>query len=339
MALLSLVLGTVMGVQGPPAGWKALNVDGFHALLPSGAVPDKDNKKSSSGGLVWSFTLGSLSYEVDVITLDRKAAPDLTSDRAEAGFEAQCLENLRGMGEASLKRQRDIVVNGRVGLEFMISVALDKSSHIINFSRCFMVGDKIYSGSVAYLAESGRPPTAEQFLNSLAVDGDIDVDTHRTAGPTFSTYSPGGHNFQLSFPAKPKESKTPLKTNPPSDRTDVVAIYGNRTYGIFVVPVPKSAGDPTQGQKNEALAGLVQEMLHEFEAKPVGSPTTLKVNDIETVRSQFTMEDGVGGEVRTAYVDHCVCMLFMIYPNAHGGAADIDSFFNSFKLSSTPPAK
>jgi hypothetical protein len=328
LALLSL---SPKFAQTLPAGWtKTVLTTEFTVYLPPGAKPDADNKKQPADYKTWIFSSGATVFQVALVPNYGKTEPGLSPDEVVAEFLSGILEESK---KATIKRQRDITLNGWPGLEDLLALEMKEGGTFATLQRAYAVSGSLYSVSVMYAPELGRPSDAEPFLNTVDIAAAAKAGPLTTPGPTFSTFAPKGGGFSIGMPAKTESEELPLGKG---DQKSVIyrytATYGNRIYVANFVPFPDAAPEMTQDEKNQGMATLVDVVVKGMTAKTTGQAKTIKRGDLEFVTAEFARADGLVGRVEATTAQRRIYVTVMAYPSGHAGSPDIDAFFNSFQL-------
>src|SRR5579862_4940028 len=229
VSLLAVLLPGLLLLQEPPAGWsKTILAPGLAISLPPGVKPDPDNKKQQAGFKMWSYSAGPAVFQVQLMADYEKSEPGVTPDRIAVEYLSGILGESK---KATVKRQRDIVLNGWPGLDDLLSLDLKDQGSFAMWVRTYVVAGSLYSVSVMYAPEFGRPATAEPFLNSLSLEGAAKPGPLTSPGPTFTTFAPKGGGFSIGMPATPTQDELPTGTGPgKSILHRFKATYGNRVY-------------------------------------------------------------------------------------------------------------
>ena len=334
-AVLALLSPAALFAQASPVGWNKVVINKeVTVYLPPGAKPNADNKKQAADSQLWIFSLGATVFEVEVMPNYEKGEPGITPDRAMAEYISGTLQEAK---RASIKRQRDITINGWPGLDDLLALEMKVEGNFAMLEKTYAVAGSLYSVSVMYASEFGRPASAEPFLNSLEIKAAAKAGPLTTPGPTFTPFAPTGGGFTIGMPSTPIEEEVPLsKGDKKSLLHRFTALYGNRAYIANYVAFPPEAPEMTQDEKNQILAMLVDTVVKGMEAKAVGQPTTIRHDDLEIVTVECARPDGVVCRVQATVAQRRIFVMVMACPAGHAGAPDIDTFFNSFKL--LPPA-
>src|SRR5579859_7249207 len=132
------------------AGWHEVVLSPHvSVMLPEGAKRFQSAKLSPKGQEMWVFQAGPTVFEVSASKWDPKSPKDSAYQELAATVAGR-LDAVKGN---TLKSQRDIMLNGWPGIEFVV-LSPDKLAAV---QRSYAVEDKLYLIGVDYLSTLGRP--------------------------------------------------------------------------------------------------------------------------------------------------------------------------------------
>src|SRR5579863_10417879 len=86
--------------------------------VPANAKPDPDNKKQDPTYKLWAYLDGGVEYDIEVMPAIQKIEPGASPDRVVAEFVTGLIEDTEN---PTIRRQRDITLNGWLGIEALVS--------------------------------------------------------------------------------------------------------------------------------------------------------------------------------------------------------------------------
>ncbi|HLK14208.1 MAG TPA: hypothetical protein VKT78_05335 [Fimbriimonadaceae bacterium] len=310
--ITSLLLGLVTAATRTDAAFEQVAVSPTITVsLPKSATPLKADAPDPSMKL-WSYTDGTASYIVSTHPLTdeelAKATPDMILGNSVLGA-------CGSMSHPNIKLHRDVLLNGWPGVETLI-VSDNKYASAM---RSFVVGKSLYMLCETYAATSGRPDGVDTFLGSLVISPAPAAGPLETPGPVFKAFAPEDGKLSILMPATPKKSETAM---PGWD-----AQYGDRFYTVGYLDMPADAPAPA-----EALPLIKQKLIEGMKAKATKSSTFTR-DGLEFNSTEVSISELCAGRIDLGLSGGRLYVVMMIYPTGHAGSKDIDTFFNSFKVS------
>jgi hypothetical protein len=302
--------------------WQTIPVaKGWTVEIPKGmtelkVAPEKGVKSSGR-----AFTDGDAIYTVTIAsTSSGKSADKSISD---------VVTNIcHTLSPATVKFQRDVLLNGWPGLENVI-LGHDDTAVCM---RTYDIDGTIYRLGVGYTSDSGRPDTSERFLTSLKGNS-VAPGPLITPGPVFQSFQPPTQSFSIFMPGTPRvedEKITAAGPNTVSHR--YLAEYGNRVYIAGYVDLESDVSKASEGDQVKLLTLLLDHAASGLNAKPDGPPKPVTRNGVVFQFINAYTSDGVAARIEATLEGNRGFAAVMVFPYGHAGSSDIEQFFNSFKL-------
>lgn len=308
-----------------PSGWHKVELSAsISVALPETAIPTEakpaDGFKLPPGEKLdhFEYINGKTSYVIGANTFTADEMKEITPDQVLANAVRGASH---GLAASTIKRQRDITLNGWPGIEFMLSG--DETS---GQSRVYLIGRTMYQLLEVYPTAKGRPDGVDTFLGSFSLRPAPTRGPLAMPGPAFTTFAPTNSKCSISMPGKAELLLSPAADGSKAAFAQYLARYGNRVYMLGFVDMPKEPGDETTRLK------IIGQMLLGFDGTQNEAPKTESRGSLTFDRVFFTLPDGGVGRGEIAIAAHRAYAVIMLYPPGHAGSPDIDTFFSSFKI-------